>query len=345
MQENKTYSPLTSEETIIEKVKGFVKLLINAGNGFAEDNCMKLSASLAYYTVFSIGPLVIILIWLLGFLYGNHLEGQDGAKMQVLNEISNLFGEQTTALLDGAIQKISAQGKSSIGLIIGIGSLVFTSTTIFVDIQNSINTIWQVKAKPKKGWLKMLANRLISFSMILGLSFLLIASLLISSIIGIITQNIEAVLERLNIDLNLQQIENWGLINTGITFTVIACLFGFIFAFLPDAKVRFKDILGGAIFTAILFMIGKYGISMYLSTNATASAYGAAGSIIILLAWVYYSAAILYFGAEFTKEYAIKYGRGIHPTSFAVLVKQTELEIDPETGTREVVHKHNEPVK
>src|SRR5690606_32630925 len=131
-------------------------------------------------------------------------------------------------------------------------------------------------------------------------------------------------------------------INTSITFIVITVLFGTIYAFLPDAKVRFKDILGGAVFTALLFMLGKFAISIYLSQNITASSYGAAGSIIILLAWVYYSSAILYFGAEFTKEYAIKYGKGIQPASFAVLVKQTELEIDTDTGKRKVVKKHDD---
>ena len=331
------------KEPFIEKIKGFGRLLISAGNGFIEDNCMKLSASLAYYTVFSIGPLIIILVWSLGFLYGNHMGTPEDAQTKVFTELNQLFGPEIAKLLEGAISKISFESKSNIGLIIGISTLVITSTTIFVDIQNSINTIWKVKAKPKKGWLKLIINRLISFSMILGLSFLLMASLLISSVIGIITKNIEKILNQFNIqELN---IEFWDWVNTGITFTVIVVLFGFIFSFLPDAKVRFKDILGGSIFTTLLFMIGKYGISLYLSVNATATAYGAAGSIIILLAWVYYSAAILYFGAEFTKEYAIKYGKGIAPSSFAVLVKQTELEIDPETGLREVVKKHNDPIR
>ncbi|NGM62760.1 YihY/virulence factor BrkB family protein [Sphingobacterium sp. SGG-5] len=333
---NNTEEP--QKESFVSKIKGFGKLLLNTGNGFMEDNCMKLSASLAYYTVFSIGPLVMIVIWALGFFYGTHLEGSTEAKNQVLYELNGIFGPEISKLLDNAIQKISFENRSSIGLIIGISTLVITSTTIFVDIQNSINTIWKVKAKPKKGWLKLIINRLISFSMILGLSFLLMASLLISSIIGVLTKHIESFLSGWNIGLL-----DW--LNTGITFVVIALLFGFIFSFLPDAKVRFKDILGGSIFTTLLFMIGKYGISLYLSNNATATAYGAAGSIIILLAWVYYSAAILYFGAEFTKEYAIKYGRGISPSSYAVLVKQTELEIDPDTGRREVVKKHNEPVK
>ncbi|TJY62461.1 YihY/virulence factor BrkB family protein [Sphingobacterium alkalisoli] len=338
MQSINNASTTKEKESFLIKAKGFGQLLVDTGNGFIEDKCMKLSASLAYYTVFSIGPLIIILIWALGFFYGNLVDTSIGAREEVMDELNGLLGRDITILLEGAIQKISFENRSNIGLVIGISTLVITSTTIFLDIQVSINEIWRVKPKPKKGWLKLIINRLISFSMILGLSFLLMASLLISSIIGVFTSHLEKLLDNWNIQL-------WDSLNTGITFLVIAVLFGFIFAVLPDARVRFKDILGGSLFTAFLFMVGKYGISFYLSNNATATAYGAAGSIIILLAWVYYSAAILYFGAEFTKEYAIKYGRGIQPASFAVLVKQTELEIDPETGKREIVKKHNEPVK
>lgn len=326
MQNNKAIAKKKS--SIIQSLKGFGQLLLDAGNGFVNDNCMKLSASLAYYTVFSIGPLLIILVWALGFIYGNHLEGPNGAQNTVMSELTDLLGPDISKLLESAVQKISFENKSSIGLIIGISTLIVTATTIFVDIQNSINTIWKIKVKPKKGWLKLIINRLISFSMILGLSFLLMASLLISSVIGILARHIGDLLGDWDIQL-------LGWINSGITFIVIAILFGFIFAVLPDAKIRFRDILGGAIFTTILFMIGKYGISLYLSANATATAYGAAGSIIILLAWVYYSAAILYFGAEFTKEYAIRYGKGITPASFAVLVQQTELEIAPNTDNKE----------
>ena len=317
------------------KIKELWKLLMLSVSGFTEDNCMKLSASLAYYTVFSIGPLLLILTWALGFFYGNALDGSEGARDQVIEELNDLFGKEIASLLESTVHNLSLDSRSNIGIIVGAATLIFTSTTIFVDIQNSINTIWKVKPKPKKGWIKLIINRLISFSMILGLVFLLMASLVVSSLIGIMTDYFNQFME--NLDINLI---SW--INTAITFIVITVLFGTIYAFLPDAKVRFKDILGGAIFTALLFMLGKFGISVYLSQNITASSYGAAGSIIILLAWVYYSSAILYFGAEFTKEYAIKYGKGIQPASFAVLVKQTELEIDPETGKREIVKKHND---
>lgn len=330
MQKNKIKKQIS--ESFIKKIKGFGQLLIRAGIEFVNDRCMKMSASLAYYTVFSIGPLIIIIIWALGFLYGNHLEGPEAARNTVLTELNEIVGPEIAKLLEQTIKQISFENKSNLGLIIGSITLIITSTTIFVDIQHSINSIWKIKPKPKKDWVKMLINRLISFSMVIGLSFLLMASLLISSIIGLLTKNIEKIFK----DWNIQNfdIEFWSWVNTGITFTAIALLFGFIFAFLPDAKVRFKDIIGGSIFTALLFMIGKYGISLYLSVNATATAYGAAGSIIILLAWVYYSAAILYFGAQFTKEYAIKYGNGITPNTFAVLVEQTEIEIDTDTNSK-----------
>lgn len=307
--------------SFFNKLKNFGKLLFDSINSFLDDGCMRMSASLAYYTVFSIGPLIIILIWALGFFYDNSLSGPDSAKTEVMEEITVLFGQEISNLLESTIQKITFENKSNVGIIIGVSTLIITSTTIFIDIQTSLNTIWQVKPKPQKGWLKMIINRLISFSMILGLSFLLMVSLIISSILGALTNHINQFLG----DLNIELIE-W--INTTITFIVITILFGAIYAFLPDAKIRFKNILGGSIFTALLFMGGKYIISLYLMNNATASAYGAAGSIIVLLAWVYYSAAILYFGAEFTKEYALKYGDGIHPASFAVLVEQTELEIE-----------------
>ncbi|MFD2969680.1 YihY/virulence factor BrkB family protein [Sphingobacterium bambusae] len=315
------------KETLGQKLKGFGLLLFDTITDFLDDRCLKKSASLAYYTVFSIGPLILILIWALGFFYGSQLDSPTGARDEIMEELNQLFGNDIANMLDAAIKRISFENKNSIGVYVGIGALIFSSTTIFVDIQNSINEIWRVKAKPKKGWLKIIIDRLISFSMILGLGFLLMTSLILSSVISILMNYIVKYLPDLDIQL-------LGMVNSAVSFLVIATLFGFIFAFLPDAKVRFRDIVWGAIFTTLLFLLGKSVISYYLTNNATASSYGAAGSVIILLAFVYYAAAILYFGAEFTKQYAIKYGKGIIPTSYAVLVKQTELEIDTEKNKR-----------
>lgn len=308
-------------ETIKLKLKKFGLVIYRAFSDFLDDKCLKKSASLAYYTVFSIGPLLLILIWALGFFYGNQLNSPTGARDEILGELTELFGADITTMLDSAIAKISFENKNSIAVYVGIGILIFSSTTIFIDIQNSINEIWRVKAKPKKGWVKLIIDRLLSFSMIIGLGFLLTTSLLLSSIIAVVMNYFGQYVAHFDMELI-------SLVNSVVTFVVITFLFGLIFAFLPDAKVSFRDIFWGALFTSLLFQLGKNLIAYYLSNNATASSYGAAGSVIILLGFVYYASAILYFGAEFTKHYAIAYGKGIRPASYAVMLKQVETEID-----------------
>lgn len=288
-----------------------------AAMNFTDDHCFKMSAALAYYTIFSIGPLLMIVIWTLGFFYGEHLE-DSSAKAEVMQEMSKMFGSQVSGQIQSALENLSLASDSKVGIIIGLGTLIFTSTTVFVEIQDSINIIWGIKPKPKKNWLKFILNRLTSLSMILGLGFLLIASLLINSIILVLMNYFNQIIP----GISNQMLDN---INSGLTFVIITLIFGFIFKFLPDAKVRKRDIIGGAMFTSILFMIGRYGISIYLQQNATASAFGAAGAIILLLLWVYYSAAILYYGAEFTKEHSKVFGGGIVPTSYAVKINLSEI--------------------
>lgn len=296
------------------------KLLLETFKEFNNDKAMKMSASLAYYTTFSIAPLLLIVIWVMGFLYG--IAGQEGVQAEVFGELAALFGKDVAAQIQQVIAQLSISEKSAIGIAIGIGTLVLGSTTIFMEIQDSLNAIWKLKPKPKKGWLKMLVNRAISFSMVLALGFLLIASLLLNGIIVALSNQIGRYLP----EVSLWMVE-W--INIGLTFLVITTLFGTIFGVLPDARLRFRDIAGGAIFTALLFMLGRYLISLYMLYSAPASAYGAAGAIIVLLLWIYYSAAILYFGAEFTKVYANKYGSGILPATYAVRIKQEEIEVTP----------------
>ncbi len=299
--------------------KDVFHLLSESGKGFSNDKAMKMSASLAYYAMFSIAPLLLIIIWLVGFLFGEYVEGQQGAQNEVFEEFTALFGTEVAAQIHQTIQKISVANRSGVGIAVGIVTLIIGSTTIFIEIQDSINIIWKVKAKPQKGWLKMLLNRAISFSMVVGLGFLLIVSLLLNGIIGALSNQITKYFPDFSVYLM-----SW--INVGVTFFIISVLFATIFSVLPDARVRFRDVLGGALFTALLFMFGRFLISIYMQFAAPASAYGAAGSLIVLLLWVYYSSAILYFGAEFTKIYAEKYGHGIRPKSFAVKVIQQEIE-------------------
>ncbi|WP_353196809.1 YihY/virulence factor BrkB family protein [Parapedobacter defluvii] len=303
--------------------KDIIQLLSNTFTEFSNDNAMKMSASLAYYTIFSIAPLLLIVIWLVGFFYGEILAGEQDAQSEVFEEFAAIFGPATAAQIQQIIQNISLSNKSGIGIAVGIGTLVIGSTTIFTEIQDSLNRIWGVRPKPKKGWLKMLLNRAISFSMVLGLGFLLIVSLIANGVIVALSSQITRFFPEISV-----YVVEW--VNVGLTFIVITSLFAFIFRFLPDARMRFRDVAGGAIFTAALFMLGRYLISLYMQYSAPASAYGAAGAIIILLLWVYYSAAILYFGAEFTKVYALRYGRGVWPSSYAVKVVMKEEEVEDE---------------
>lgn len=304
-----------------ERIKSYGLMLYDTYNQFSEDKCLRMSASLAYYTIFSIGPFIIILIWLLGFFYQTLLQGDEDVHLQVMLELNELFGAQVADLLDNAIAKISLDDRSSIGVLIGAGVLIATSTKIFLDIQTSINTIFAIKPTPNKSWVKLIMNRLISFSMILALSILMVLSLMLSSILKAATGYIQQYLPDLNLDM-------MGILSTGIGFSVALALFLCILGFLHDARLRFKDIFVGSLFTALLFMIGKYLISLYLSSNATASAYGAAGTIVVFMAWIYYSAAMLYFGVEFTKTYAIRFGNGIKPAPQATRTQQIEVEVD-----------------
>lgn len=296
------------------------QILKHAATNFMEDKCMKMSASLAYYSIFSLGPLLLIVIWLLGFFYGEHLEGST-AQQEVLRSLSQILGDDVTKLIKETMDNLAVSTQSTIGILIGIGTLVFTSTTIFIEIQDSINTIWKVKPKPRKSWVKFILDRLTSFSMVLGLGFLLITSLLINSVITILMNYFYEIIPGVPNEI-------LAYLNVGVTFLITTVIFGFIYKVLPDANVKNRDIVGGAVFTSLLFMLGRFGITLYLENNATASAFGAAGSIIILLLWIYYSSAILYFGAEFTKEYAIHFDHRIEPSEYAVWVEKKEVEID-----------------
>lgn len=204
-------------------------------------------------------------------------------------------------------------------LIIGAITLVVGATTVFAEIQDSVNMIWRVKAKPKRGWLKVIQDRLLSGSIIIGLGFLLIVTLMVNGVVSFLND----MLARSFPDVALII---FTVVNFIISFIVITILFGVIFKVLPDAKIAWKDVRAGAFFTACLFMLGRYLIGLYIETTAAGSPYGAAGSIIVIMLWVYYTAAILYLGAEFTRIFADYTGARIEPAEFAVYVEQKERE-------------------
>lgn len=303
--------------------KKVISLAKETFTSFSEDKVMKKSAALSYYTIFSLAPLLLIIMWTVSFFYG-----EDAIEGRVFNELSDSIGANAANQIQDIIQKISLSEKSGIAIIIGIGTLIVGSTTVFIEIQDSINTIWGVKAKPEKGWKKMIFDRILSFSIIIGLGFLLIVSLIASTLIEILSGYLLAIFPDSMAVL-------FNLVNFGLTFIIISILFGVIFKFLPDAEIKWKYVRSGAIFTAALFILGRYLIGLYMQFTAPESAYGAAGSIIIILLWVYYTAAILYFGAEFTKVYTKWVCGEILPSKFAVRVIQKEIEHDVNSNTTE----------
>ena len=292
------------------------KVLMATFNGFMDDRGLKLSAALAYYTVFALAPLLMLVISLISVFLG-----QDAIQNNIYPQIKSYVGSSAALQIQEMIKSVSLSGKTGIAVVTSVVTLIIGATSVFMEIQDSINLIWRVKAKPKKGWLKMITNRLISFSMVISLGFLLIVSLIISALISALSNKITHYFPEVTVQL-------FNLINLGITFLVIAVLFGIIFKFLPDVKIGWRDVRTGAFFTSLLFMLGKYLIGIYIQTTGTGSTYGAAGSIIVILVWIYYTAAILYFGAEFTQVYADNYGHKIEPAEYAVHVEQKEVEQD-----------------
>lgn len=296
----------------MKKIKAFWRVLKDAAHGFIEDNAFKLSASLSYYTVFALGPLLIIIISLVGIFFG-----KDAVQGRIYNELSGLLGSEAALQVQQIIINIQQTESTVAGTIAGLLILFIGATGVFTEMQDSINYIWSVKAKPKKGWLKFLANRLLSFSLIIGMGFILLVSLVINALLKLLSAQLMRLLPNYTVQL-------FYVLNTLIMLMVTSGLFAVIFKVLPDAVIAWKDALIGAVFTALFFMMGKFLIGFYIGNSNLGITYGTAASIIIILSWVYYSALILYFGAEFTKMFALHSGEGIRPKETAVFVIKKE---------------------
>lgn len=302
--------------------------MVHTFNGFVDNKVLKLSGSLAYFTVFSIGPMLLVMIFLADVFYGRvAVEGR------IFDQLNGLVGPVAANQIQDIIRNATLSGKTTLTAIIGFTTLLIGATTVFSEIQDSINAIWNLKPKPKKGWLKILMNRLLSFSVVVGLGFVLLVSLIVNGLI-------EGMMDRLQQNYPDLTVRLVYIFNLLITFIVITLLFSVIYKVLPDAKIKWKDVLIGSMSTAVLFMLGKFAMTFYIGTSDIGSTYGTAGSLVVLLLWVYYSSVILYFGAEFTKSWAAMYGSRIYPTQYAVWVKHVEVE--EENGTLKQLEKEKE---
>ncbi len=294
---------------------GFFKFLRQVFVEFIGDNILKYSASLAYYTVLSIAPLLVILLTVTSFLFG-----KEAINGELYGEINKLVGSEAAIQIQTSIQNIHLNTDNVFATTIGVIVLTIGATGIFGEIQDSLNRIWGLKIKAKKVWWKVIIDRLISFSLILSLGFVLIVSLVLNAIAAAISEKIIALLPTMGTIFLF-------IIDTIVTLSITTLLFGSIFKVLPDAKIKWRDVTIGAFITACLFLLGKYGIGYYLGQSKLGNIYGAAGSIMIMMIWVYYSSAILYLGAVFTKVYATNFGGKIYPSEYSEWIKIEEIPV------------------
>ena len=284
--------------------KSAMAILKGTASEFSDDNVLTLSAALAYYAMFSLGPVLTIVVALAGAAFGS-----DSVRQHIHQALQGMVGDSSAKAVD-SMMATRHQGASAVVKIVAIASLLFGATGVFSQLQNSLNIIWGVKSKPGRGIWLFIRNRFLSFGMVLGIGFLMLVSLALSIVLAAFTAQVGKSLP--------EGILIGHVFDIAFSFGVITLLFGMIFKVLPDVKIPWSKVWVGAIGTSLLFTLGKYLLGLYLGRASTASAYGLAGSVIIVLLWVYYASVILFLGAEFTQIYAKQTGVKVKPTQYAV---------------------------
>jgi membrane protein len=288
-----------------------VEILKRSGKDFLEDECTTTAAALSYFTVFALPPLLVLILLLLGVV----LDPQDvqGALARQIEQLMGPTGAREVRTIIANADRPGGGG--ALATVLGFATLLVGATGVFLQLQAALNKAWEVQPDPETGGIKaFLAKRMLSFGMILGLAFLLLVSLAVSAILSALGDMVNQLIGGGVSDVLLLAVE------FAVSLAVIALLFGAIFKYLPDAEVEWRDVRAGAIATAILFAIGKFLIGFYLGRSNPGEAFGAAGSLALLLVWIYYSSIIVLFGAEFTQAWAWAHGREIVPEKGAVRV-------------------------
>jgi membrane protein len=289
-------------------LRSWAPLFVQTYNEWSEDCALRFSAALAYYSIFAMAPLVIIAISVAGLVFG-----EEAARGQIYQQIVWLIGHKAALEIQSIIQASSDPGKSTLATIIGLITLLIGASGVFGQLKDALNSIWGVKLRPGKTFITLIKDYLQDFSMVLGVGFLLLISLLLGAALQALNQFLTAYLQLPSFIEPLTAL---------ISFFILIVLFAAIFKVLPDVEIGWEDVWIGATVTAILFTLGKYLIGLYLGSSSISSSFGAAGALILILVWVYYSTTIFLFGAEFTKVYADQFGSGIHPSRNACFVDQ-----------------------
>ena len=274
-----------------------------------EHEAQRQAAALACYTLLSLAPLVLFSIAIAGFVFG-----EEAARGQIAEQIGNVVGETAASAIQGIAKNAHQSQGGILSSLVGIGVLLFGASGVFGELQTSLNRMWEVKPKPGRGVRGFLRDRFLSFTMVLSVAFLLLVSLLLSTALAAIGRFFSGTLPGGAVV--------WEVLNFLIQLGVISFLFALVFKVVPDVVVSWRDVAVGALGTAVLFSIGKWGLAMYLGRSTVASSYGAAGSIVALVIWVYYASQILFMGAEFTQVYARRTGSRVRPDTNAVFTRE-----------------------
>jgi membrane protein len=305
--------PMRSRAEVLKNPRALWTLLKTTAAEWSQDQAPRLGAALAYYAVFSLAPLLVIAIAIAGLVGVD----RDAATGQVLGQIQSLAGPDTAESIQEILENSNKPATGILSTVIGVVALLFGASGVFGELQQSMNAIWDIEPKPKRGAWSMVKDRFFSFSMVLGTGFLLLVSLVISAGLAAVGEFFSGLLPGWEVALQA--------LNFVVSLLVITVLFALIFKYVPDAEIAWGDVWIGASVTALLFTVGKLLIGLYIGHSSFSSTYGAAASLIVILLWVYYSAQILFFGAEFTQVYANRYGSRIRSESTGRLT-------DPSSG-------------
>lgn len=297
-----------------KKIKTILNLVSDAAKKYKNDDPIRLAGTTAYFTIFAIAPIILIIISVTGLVVD-----EQNMSEKIYSELNMLVGTDGTAFIKNIIINYQDKETNLVATIVGIVTFLITSTTFFKVLQNALNFIWRIRAKPKHNLLKALIDRLLSFGLILSLGFIFLVSLLVDAGLAFLKDYFTSVLPNITVTL-------FNIINYIVTFVIITLIFAIIYKFLPDAKIKWKVTWVGALITAALFSLGKYVIGFALANTNIGFMYGAAGSVVIFLLWVFYSSIILFFGAEITQQYAEYFSHEIEPKSYAVKIKISEID-------------------
>jgi membrane protein len=301
------------------RISTVFSVLKETASDWMEDKATRLAAALAFYTLLSLAPLLVLAVSIAGLAFG-----EEAARGEVMVQLQGMLGAQGAAAVETVLAHASRPSSGIVGTIVGIGVLLFGASGVFGELQDSLNVVWEVKPRPGRGIRGFLRDRFFSFTLVLGVAFLLLVSLVLSAALAAIGGAFSSRLPGGEL--------LWQVVNFIVSLGVVTVLFALIYKVIPDVSIHWRDVWVGAFVTAALFTLGKFAIGLYLGRSSVASPFGAAGSVVILVVWVYYSAQILFFGAELTQVYASRFGSRIVPTKNAVPIESLASSADGSSG-------------